>query len=121
MEEGVTSDIIFLQQFLLDIFGKIIVGGTCVGIFSCATRAWWRESVGFEYAVSSTPGVERAVDVEQTVALDHLVSYETPVGFRRTCLVHRRSVAVQRRYRAIFQQIAPPKVFLPVNSRPERI
>lgn len=67
--EGVTSYVVVLEKFLLEIFGEIIIGCSGVCIFGRAARPCRRELVCLEDAVASSSGVEGAINVEEIVAL----------------------------------------------------
>lgn len=75
MIEGVTDNIILLQEFFFEIFRQLVERGPRVRIFGVAAGAFGWQLVRSKETVSSSSRVEGAVNVEQGIALGKLAYF----------------------------------------------
>ena len=72
--QRVASNVIILQELLLDIFRQLLVSRSRVGVLGRATHTLRRQLMRTKEAVASPAWIEGAVDVEEGVSLEQSLS-----------------------------------------------
>lgn len=88
------NDVVVIDELLLQVFRELIVGSSSVGVLGVAASAFRWELMGSQEAVASPTWVERAVYVEQRVAL--LASVQSRSQKSSSYLIHSSAMAVKR-------------------------
>lgn len=83
-----TNYVVFLKQLLLERFIELIVSSASVSIFCIATCAFRWKLVSSKETISGSSRVERAVDMEERVALFMSAPQDDTLNCLSTYLVH---------------------------------
>lgn len=66
------NNVVVFEQLLLQVLRNVVVCSACIGIFRIPARALGRQFVRSQETVTRSSGIERAVNVEERVALSSI-------------------------------------------------